>query len=91
MDNLNTTISKDTRPLEKVLPEALIVGLLLIIFVIICSYVVSAGTYPDFSKGVFADHYPSMYISLLLAGGLFHLTAEYTGANSWFCKNAKYY
>lgn len=81
----------DYRPIQYVLPEALIVGLLLIVFVVAVSYIISKGTYPDFSQGIFSQHYPQMYASLLLAGSLFHLVFEYTGGNAAFCKYAKFY
>lgn len=91
MSEDNRPITTSSRSLGKVLPEAAILGLILIVFVLLFSFIISGGSHPDFSEGIFGKYNPQMYASLFLAGGALHLLFEYMGWNAMFCKMASYY
>ena len=75
--------------LERVLFEACIVGLLMIPAVYISGFVSRMITFkpslPDICKK-WNENY-IMEVNLFLAGFLFHIVAEYSGLNRWYCQN----
>ena len=63
---------------DKVLVEAIVVGVLLLFLYII---VLTALSYNDIIK---KNHTVHMLFSTFIAGGLFHIICEYTGINMWY-------
>ena len=72
----------------RILLEAIIVGLALIPFTYITGYIakyaVGKPMLPDVCKEW--NKYYIMEINLFLAGMLFHVVAELTGVNRYYCK-----
>ena len=78
--NVNILIMLD------LLKEATVVGISLILFGYIGSYIASV-ILPDTKRGEYFNKYYVMELSLFLAGFIAHLVFEYTGINKWYCKN----
>lgn len=78
------------RTFSRVAIEAIVVGILLILFVYAAQFLVMASG--QFSVSVpevcnkWNDKY-AMEITIFLAGALFHIACEYTGVNGWFARN----
>jgi hypothetical protein len=66
--------------------EAITVGISLIFFGYIGSYIADA-VLPQPKRGEYFNKYYVMELSLFLTGVIAHLVFEYTGINKWYCKN----
>jgi hypothetical protein len=74
----------------KTLSESIVVGLILIIFIYIASFILHVGGYPMIATPDECKKWNNTYImeaSVFLAGMLFHLMAEATGVNEWYARN----
>lgn len=73
-----------------VLGEGVIVGLLLIVFIYVASYLLHIGGYPMTATPDDCKKWNNTYImeaTAFLAGLLFHVSCEYSGVNEWYVKN----
>ena len=68
------------------LKEAVVVGISVILFGYIGSYIADA-LLPQPKRGEYFNKYYVMELSLFLTGVIAHLVFEYTGINKWYCKN----
>lgn len=73
-----------------VFKEAIVVGILLIVFVYISAFILQLVGYPMKKIKDVCANWNSTYImeaTTFLAGAMFHLACEYTGINEWYVKN----
>ena len=62
------------RPVEHVIFEAIVIGILNVALLSLLNRIPSLNT-------------ASLFVKLFLGGALIHIIFEYSGANSWWCKS----
>ncbi len=73
-----------------VLVEAVIVGILLIVFTYIAQYIVKVLGWPTQNMPEVCASWNDTHVmeaTLFMAGAIFHLVFEYTGLNEWYARN----
>lgn len=70
--------------------EGFLVGILLIIFIYLASYILRVGSYPMIATPEECKKWNDTYImeaTAFVAGFLFHISFEYLGINEYYAKN----
>ncbi len=79
-----------TKKISTVFAEGILVGILLIIFIHLSSYLLRISGYPMVATPEECKKWNDTYImevTALLAGFLFHVSCEYIGVNEYYVMN----
>ena len=73
----------------RVMVEAAVVGILLVLVIYLVQFMLEVVGYPRPNLPAACsswDQYYQMEITVFLAGALFHLICQYTGVNEWYAR-----